>query len=193
MCLAVFKPPGVSIDTAKLHKGWISNSDGAGFAFVKDGKVVVSKEHMTWKELLEAYTNAHKANPNSPFLIHFRIRSMGARNSENTHPYQYEHGAMIHNGSLTGTAAVYDKGKSDTALFIEKYGKEFTFEFLNEHKDEMGKAVGWNKLAFLFDDGKHVIINEGQGVWDNGSWFSNHSFKIPESWRNNIQGQHSYD
>lgn len=180
MCLAIYKPAGVDIPTENLHQGWVKNSDGGGFAYVKGKRVVVSKGHMMWKDWIEAWDKAIKANPKSPFLAHFRIRSMGDRGPEHTHPYSFKHGVMIHNGSLRGTGAVYGTGPSDTQKFLEAVGDNFTKEATEKHKLNIGNLIGYNKLVFLYPDKSHVIINEIDGVWDQGVWYSNRSYK---NWR----------
>ncbi len=42
---------------------------------------------------------------------------------------------------------------------------------------KVDNAVGYNKLAFLYDDGKYAIIGEGKGEWVKGVWYSNGGYK----------------
>ena len=39
-------------------------------------------------------------------------------------------------------------------------------------KLELEAALGWNKVALLYDEGKHIILNEQKGNWIEGAWFS---------------------
>lgn len=178
MCLAIYKPPSVVIPEEHLRAGWIANCDGGGFAFIQDDNVEIRKGFMTLKDFMAAYKLAADSYPSSPFLIHFRIRSMGARDQHNTHPYRLpDGGAIIHNGTLTGTGAEWDKGDSDTQLFVRQYGESLTFDIVNELKDDLEAALDYNKLAMLWPDGRHIILNEQVGQWEGGAWYSNGTFK----------------
>lgn len=178
MCLAIFRPAGTDVPVEHLRNGWIGNPDGAGFAFVKDGEVEIRKGFMLLKDFSEAYKVAAEENPDSPFLIHFRIRSMGSREACNTHPYRLpDGGALIHNGTITGTGASYDKGDSDTMLFIKKFGESLTFDVVSSVKPALEKALDYNKLVMLWGDGRHFILNEASGWWEAGVWYSNGTFR----------------
>lgn len=178
MCIAIYKPEKVVIKEETLNLCWVHNSDGAGFAYVRDGSVIVEKGFMGLKDFKEAYFTAFKSNKKSPFLIHFRIRTDGDRDAANTHPFELGNGGvMIHNGCLSGSASKYGEGPSDTNYFVQKFGQVLTFANISKHKKELEAAVGYNKLAFLFPDGNAAILNESSGVWSEGSWYSNHTFK----------------
>lgn len=176
MCLAIYKPAGSTIAESHLQGGWQSNPGGAGFAYLKKGKVEVVKGLMKYQEFLAAYNEAVKKNKKSQFLVHFRIPSMGDHSPSNTHPFRFKHGALIHNGTMYGTGAVHGAGKSDTAYFAEKYGDKLTFANVEEHKKEINEALGYNKVAILYDDGRHQLLNEEDGLWLNNVWYSNKFF-----------------
>lgn len=192
MCLAIFKPAGVSVPFEHLQNGWIRNPDGAGFALHEKGRIKVTKGLMTLKEFSAALDKVKKKQVDCPMLIHFRIRSLGDRNAEQTHPFVFEHGAAIHNGTLDGTGAIHGTGDSDTNKFIAAVGSELTPEIVERCKDDLGRAVGaWNKIAFLFKNGKHVILNERAGYWHEGVWYSNRTYEsrsMAEAY-----GAYSYD
>lgn len=176
MCLAIFKPPGKDVSEAKLKGGWQSNPGGAGFAYVKDKKVVIEKGFMKLQDFLDAYAVAAKKNKKSPFLIHFRIPSMGSHDSTNTHPFAFTHGALIHNGTIYGTGAARGTGPSDTVKFAERYGPKLTYLNVSDNKGQIDLALGYNKIVILYNDGTHQILNEGDGHWMDGVWFSNKHF-----------------
>ncbi len=177
MCIAIVIPKGATASKDYLHNGWCANSDGGGFAYVRKGKVKIVKSLMKWKTWEDAYYTAREANPDSPFLVHFRIRSAGSNTADNTHPYALKTGAVIHNGTLTGSGADWYRGPSDTAKFVEKFGEHLTYDNVLSKKLAMEAAIGYNKLAFLFNNGKFVIVNEDAGHWDAGVWYSNASFR----------------
>lgn len=178
MCIAIVIPEGATVNKDYLHNGWCANSDGGGFAYVHKGKVKIVKSLMKWKTWEDAYYTAREANPDSPFLVHFRIRSAGSNTADNTHPYALKTGAVIHNGTLTGSGADWYRGPSDTAKFVEKFGEHLTYDNVLSKKLAMEAAIGYNKLAFLFNNGKFVIVNEDAGHWDDGVWYSNGSFRM---------------
>jgi predicted glutamine amidotransferase len=171
MCVAIVKKPNGKITDEVLAACYKANDDGAGFAYYEGGKVVVDKGYFDFDKFLEAFRAAEaRVGDKSNMLIHFRISTGGTKTALNCHPFEYDHGALIHNGYLF---AVYGE-KSDTNLFTERLGKNFTKEGVAQHKAAMEKLIGQgNKLAMLFKDGEYAIINEEQGSWIDNVWFSN--------------------
>lgn len=181
MCLAIVKLPDANIPVESLRSGWIGNPDGAGFAYANKGKIKVVKGLMTLKEFYVAYDAAIKKHPKAPFLVHFRIRSMGDKSADNTHPYEFNNTALIHNGTIDGTGAVYNTGESDTRKFVERYKEGLTIANVRKYKEDFDKALSFNKVALLDGTGQHVIINENSGNWQNGVWYSNYSYRSSSS------------
>lgn len=177
MCLAIVKPGSVNVPEEHLAAGWQANSDGGGFAYVEDGKVQFQKGFLKYQDFLTAYKATSERLPNSPFLIHFRIASMGAKGADNTHPFPVPGGALIHNGTLDGTGAKYNDGPSDTCLFAEKFGAYLTHDVVKDNKDKFDSAANHSKIAFLYDDGRYAIVNEKLGGWNEGVWYSNRSYE----------------
>ena len=83
MCIALVKLPDANVSEDNLRACWQSNPDGAGFAYIKDGKVTIEKGFMTLKPFMEALNVALEANKESTFLIHFRIATHGDVNADN--------------------------------------------------------------------------------------------------------------
>lgn len=177
MCLAIVKPADATIPPDNFKQGWISNPDGGGYGFIdKNGNTVVRKGFSKLKEMEDAYAVDVKQYADSPFLVHFRICTMGAKDEDNTHPFSIENGLLIHNGTISGTAAVYGSGKSDTALFAESVSKHFTYDFVKQHAQELNDILSYNKVAVLFKDKRYAILNESKGYWDGGVWYSNRGY-----------------
>lgn len=180
MCLAVLKPARGVVPDEAIRWGWYNNPDGGGFAYTRNGKVQIVKGFMDVTEFLEAYRKAVRKNKESHFLLHFRIRTLGAKGPDNTHPFPIPGGALVHNGNLSGTAARGYEGPSDTKLFAERYGEAMSFDFVAAHKVGWENAIGWNKVALLYDDNRYQIINEKDGHWLDDVWYSNFSCRTQE-------------
>jgi glutamine phosphoribosylpyrophosphate amidotransferase len=191
MCIAILTTPGKRLTNQQLWKGWTITQDGGGLAFVKDGKVVVSKGHRKYNDFQKAYEEAYEeVGLESPFLIHMRIGTSGLRSANNTHPFEFKpqsgpSGAMIHNGIMFSPAGEWkgpqDDRKSDTRVFVAALNNILALEDLKRAKEAVGKAIGGgNKLVFLFDDKSWVIVNEDEGYWDDGIWYSNIGCRVSE-------------
>lgn len=179
MCVAILKPKGVAISEEVLKNCWDNNPDGAGFAYVKRRKVVTLKGFMSFEKFIEEYRKAEPSNrDSSPFVIHFRIATAGRVCPENTHPFPVEGGVLVHNGHMFYTDRTGEK--SDTRLFCED-----TMDYLKgkrewvANKKAIEDAIGYNKLALLFNDGDYLIINENSGMWKDGVWYSNRHSHTP--------------
>lgn len=177
MCLAIFKPENKQIKKRYLEAGFNGNSDGAGFAYIKDKRIVIEKGFFNFAEFWVAY---EKIDKRSPMLIHFRWATHGKKDAQNCHPFELlaGRGAMIHNGILPYESTAT---KSDTACFVD--GVLDPLLTANPYDDKHIKylienAIGdSNKIACLFSDGNHVIYNEKKGEWHKGSWFSNSGYR----------------
>jgi hypothetical protein len=58
---------------------------------------------------------------------------------------------------------------------VSKWGNLALFEPAIKHLIE--ERIGYSKLIFLDRHGKHEIFNEDKGLWDEGIWYSNSSYK----------------
>lgn len=188
MCVAILSKPGARVSKAQIAQGWKVNSDGAGFAYIKNGEVEIEKGFDDLDKFVEAYERAADTySATSPFLLHMRIRTSGYTNADNTHPFKIKGGAMIHNGvmfSPEGQSAGKDgKQHSDTKVFASVLHNLLDDpEVLKQAEDGILDAVGHtNKLAFLYADGRYLILNEDKGNWEDDVWFSNFTCKV-SSW-----------
>lgn len=183
MCIAILSKAGKVVSDGNIARSAGRNRDGGGFAYVdKDnGKVKIRKGFMTAAEFLKAYheTLEQGHGENNPMMLHFRIATLGKVGTDNCHPFVVPNGALIHNGSLWtgGGYGSSDVEKSDTREFAERISVNLTPEILRKSQVALELEVGYNKLAFLFDEGEYVILNETSGSWDDGVWYSNNTYK----------------
>lgn len=179
MCIAIYKPKNKVISEETLAQCFKVNDDGAGFLVTKDKKAVMKKGYFTFDEFYGAW----KKYENEQALIHFRIKTHGDLTEDNCHPFMINSGlGFIHNGVIAG----FGEGKlSDTNHFnkeilqplVAKYGNQILFE--PGIKSLIESKIGYSKLAFLDRHGNYNLFNEDKGVWDNGVWYSNNSYKPP--------------
>jgi len=178
MCVIVMQPAGHTLSNTRFNRCWDRNKDGGGFAYPGgEGNVIVSKGYFDSKQMRKAYRSAVKANPDQPFLLHFRIATSGLTDAENTHPFYINEGlVMAHNGHITGWG---NKVLSDTRQFVLKVLMNLPDAF---HRDpamaELVRGyIGSDKMVLLDASGKWEILNESFGIWDEELWFSNTSYK----------------
>lgn len=157
----------------------MNNPDGAGYAFVLDGKVKIVKA-LKWSMIEKQYKKDYRRyGDRSPFLVHFRIASHGAVCYENCHPFALsDGGAMIHNGMLPFAD---DRTKSDTKELADNINKVFAPGWQHDTYavSILHEAIGkGNKLVFLWPNYEYLIVNESSGFWRDKAWFSNYSCNI---------------
>lgn len=180
MCIAIVKPAGREVTDEIFQRCAQINRDGIGYAFVENGRVRVKKGYFMEKDTdtLGGFIPDYRADlarvgATSPFFIHFRASTGGGRTPENCHPFLFHDGALMHNGYFFSAGAT----KSDTNLLTEGISKHLKKDKVLAAKEELEKFWGKNnKVGLLYTDMSYVIINEDEGVWDNGVWYSNRGY-----------------
>jgi hypothetical protein len=177
MCLAIYKPKGVEIAKRYLKNGFANNQDGAGFAFIRDGKIEIRKGFFTFSDFWKAY----RENKSEPALIHFRWTTHGTTNEANCHPFEICGGqfAVIHNGIIDIDTSS-DASRSDTWHYATKVLQplvEMVPFDLPALRFVVESSIEGSKIAVLRADGECVIFNESLGEWHNGAWYSNDGYK----------------
>lgn len=185
MCIALNKPAGITLTRDIYSECYDSNPDGAGFAYVEDGKIVIDKGYFNFDRLYEAL----KPHEQKALLVHFRIATHGTVNADNCHPWLVDCGlvngkpyqfAVIHNGILDHPSC---KDKSDTGHFVDDIMKPLLtrdpwfFDApvgISIFEKIIGRA---NKLVIMRNDGQTYIINAKAGEVAHGTWFSNSGYK----------------
>jgi predicted glutamine amidotransferase len=177
MCIAIYKPENNIISKETLAQCFKSNSDGAGFMFVNEKQLHTNKGFFTF----DSFWDAWEPHQNKQAVLHFRIKTHGAISVDNCHPFNINKGlAFVHNGIISGYGS---EKESDTKDFGDKILQPLVAKWGNLSlfqpaiKSLLEARIGYSKLIFLDRHGNHDIFNENKGVWDNGVWYSNSSYK----------------
>ena len=177
MCIAIYKPEGKVLPIETLKECYTSNPDGAGFMYAENKKLHIEKGFFSFQSFYDAF----KKHENKQAVIHFRIKTHGKIDTTNCHPFAVNNTiAFVHNGVINGFG---DTNHSDTIGFnngvlqplVNKWGNLALFQ--DPMKDLIESRIGYSKLIFLDRHGNHNIFNEHKGVWDDGVWYSNNSYK----------------
>lgn len=171
MCIIVAKDKWHDLPRKEYLKNCFNNnSDGAGFMYVDNGKVIIDKGYMTYKNFEKHYNklcNKYNNFENKSLVMHFRIGTAGANSQENTHPYPitndkeilhkryYETDlGMAHNGIISQYNPAHDdKTTNDTQNFVMNYVAPLHEHYKDFYKNEYIMAgledITSSKLAFL--------------------------------------------
>lgn len=183
MCLAIYKPAGITIPEDHLERGFDSNPHGAGFAYVDPERgLVIEKGFFKFKKFIAAWRKVDTLQA----VVHFRFATHGKRNEANCHPFPVTPDlCMVHNGIIDIDCSKARK-KSDTWHFVEQVVKPFvghnpdSFFTCDATRLLVEEYVRGSKLVFLASDGRFSIFNEKLGDWDKGVWYSNTCYR---AWR----------
>jgi hypothetical protein len=184
MCIICVKPAGVDIKKAVLKTCFENNPHGAGIALpsIDNKKVIVEKGFFSFNHFWQRYK--FYSTFNKSMLIHFRVATSGKIDKKNCHPWVIDSAhAFVHNGNVQKQIGLQDDDYSDTALFVKHILKP---TFAHNKTVWKNSAYKWciettigknNKMVILDNNGEFVIFNEKEGIWEDGIWFSNDTFK----------------
>lgn len=190
MCIICAKERNVKMPSDEIIENmWDNNSDGAGVAVARDGRVIINKGFMKKKSFMKFIKSLRKNHENDAMLLHFRIATHGGVNKECTHPFPVSQSnkelkknyvvtdlAVAHNGIIKIDV---EPGLSDTMSFIKKRLfplKIKTSQFYKDKKKfgKKEKELQGSRLAFLDKYGNIYKIGE----WEekDGIYYSNSSY-----------------
>ena len=175
----------------RLKKAYNYNSDGGGFMYVDNNKVVIDKGYMDVNSFIDRYKELCKKYndfKNKSLVIHCRISTSGQVKKEYTHPYplcnDYKNMkktynicdvGVAHNGVIKDYTPKTSK-INDTMLFIHdylfkmyKYGVLFNQSILNNIS-----GFTSSKFAILTSDDNLYMI--GDFIHDK-QYYSNDTYK----------------
>jgi len=190
MCIAIVVPGGKRLDAATLRRCFDSNRDGAGIAYINRGRVMVAKGFMKDDHLITAYEKLASKFGDKAMLVHCRIATKGKVGKDNCHPFKFDGGAVVHNGSLWGGTRADEQ--SDTSEFVEDNGKFFSKEFIEQNKDAFERIIGFNRLAFLWPDGSFTRTLERSWTEHEGIFYSNTTFRDWRSYSGNVSSMYDF-
>ena len=190
MCLLITGPSqsirATLLQTPNLLENiYASNADGIGAMYPSTSGLKTPKALP--KTVQQARTFIQSLPQDTRNLaLHWRMRTHGAINKANCHPYTVVPGRleMMHNGVLhTGNQA--DRTMSDTWHFIQDYLAPLSNHGAGlVHEPAMvaliSEFIGDNRFAFMTDDGRLTVINRDDGIEHQDLWFSNTYAWSPE-------------
>jgi hypothetical protein len=182
MCIAIVKPADKDIDKGTLEICADNNPDGCGFAYInvdhKGVRRIKTKKALFFNDFWTKYERAVKQNPESPFLIHFRIKTHGKVDVANCHPFRIDRNhVFIHNGIIHGVDN--HETMSDTRVFNQDVLRILPKNWNKNSgvKKLIEDFIGHSKLAVLDIDGNVNIFNQHKGDVVDGVWYSNDSYQ----------------
>lgn len=200
MCIIVYKPNTSNFPKKDILKNCFSNNDdGAGYMYAVNGKVIIRKGFMKFKEFWDDLGKTRKKyGDNIPCVMHFRISTQAGINPTITHPYPVSDRlddlrqlrsvadvGVAHNGIIDFTSDYKALDRNDTMSFVLDY-----LSLIADRKDWytddskrklIANLIGvHNKLAILSGDGHCELIGDFISDTD-GCMYSNYSYTIDYS------------
>ena len=195
MCIIIAKEKyGRLPKEEELRNSFEVNSDGAGFMYVDNGKVVIDKGYMTYTSFLKHYKSLLKKYNNfkdKSLVIHCRIGTSGKNIKANTHPYPISNDikklksrhlseekiGIVHNGIIHGYGT--KTGLNDTQEFIQKYIYPIYSHWKDFYKnmDIMYGIEAITNSKFTILDTEDNLYYVGEFIDDKGLKFSNTTYK----------------
>ena len=186
MCILAIANAGAEFPRETLEDMFYANSDGAGWAYARNGLIYYSKGYTDVNKFVKA---VQKLPLNVDRMVHCRIGTHGGITKALTHPFpvstDYEvmerlSGTMsrgyilAHNGILSNFTP--DKSHSDTEELVRCLANIKCDIMGEDMRDIINALIKGSRVAILNTDGK---INRYGTGWtqDGGIWFSNTYFK----------------
>ena len=189
MCMLCVSLPGSRPTREQLEIACYNNSDGFGYA-VHHGDHIVAGRGMLVDVTIDRFFAELDKNPDAIGMFHARLTTHGTTHVENNHPFRVDGRKDIvlgHNGMLPITLKPGDK-RSDTRIFAEDLLPNMGVDVLDDpmYFKQLEEWAKGSKIAILStspDLQQEVyILNEKDGHWVDGIWWSNTSYKSRSYW-----------
>lgn len=178
MCIIAVQPIGVKIKESTLKNCWDVNNDGVGIMYVKNDKIIVHKELHSFNSFMKIKKEIDKLNTN--IVIHFRIATSGNIDTKNCHPFKVNDELYFCHNGILDIEVPLNSPINDTQIYNNSFLKGLPKNFVENSSimQLIEYSIGSrNKFVFLDVKGQFHILNESIGIWDNGAWYSNTSYK----------------
>lgn len=172
MCVIAYSPKGVEAPSEEQIRAMFeTNSDGAGYAYVKGGKVHYKKGFMCVEDLLKELKPLDQWKE-IPLAMHFRIGTAGKNDKHTCHPFplttdfgemrktEGEGPVLFHNGILAG-GGLLNEQSSDTQDFVAAFAPMLKKYNKSKVRDAwMEDVVKGNRILIMYNDGKVKMYGE---------------------------------
>jgi predicted glutamine amidotransferase len=185
MCLIIVEPrTAPALPDYQIRNAFSSNPDGGGIMFTAGGKLYVDKGFWSADDMATAYREAW-SRASGPIVLHFRLATSGYVDRPNCHPFLIAGGriGIAHNGVLPDSTRMH---ASDTRYFVETalHGRSPQQLLSRRFRKHIERWIPGNKIVLL--DGvteEFSIMNEEDGSWHEGRWYSGESAWYERSWK----------
>lgn len=209
MCVIVYKSKKTNFPAKEtLETCFQNNPDGAGYMFVKNGKVHIRKGFMTFESFWQSLTCNYDVK--SPYVFHFRISTQAGIRKDCTHPFPLSKNldelrklktttdfGIAHNGIIWLTNEYSGKKSkvdyNDTMTFITDYLSLIIHDmhfYKNRDTVNLIEKLADSKLAILDSTGHCELI--GKFIQDNGIYYSNDSY-LERTWKSYYNADGTYN
>ena len=188
MCVICYMPAGITPTEDQLDNACLSNPDGFGFIVRTDDGLITGRS-MSHDRAVDRFLDLRAKHPQHDAAFHARITTHGKTVIDNNHPFRVgdKRTALMHNGMLPIDVPKGDD-RSDTRVFAEDRLTKMGLAVLDNKKQRraLEKWMTGSKVVIMSvrDDLKRptYILNEADGLWDDGIWWSNSSYDRAPSW-----------
>jgi predicted glutamine amidotransferase len=184
VCLLCFSPAGTMPRREDIEQACSANPDGFGFAIRIDDKIITSRG-LNANKVIDKFFKLKEKYPESDGMFHARLATHGTINNENCHPFRVDNDRRLvlgHNGILPMQVPAQGS-RSDTRIFAEDILPAMGIEVLDSYSDRLALEdwLGNNKMVIMSTHPAlkkdYYILNEAEGLDDNGVWYSNCSYR----------------
>ena len=183
MCVICYSPAGTTPTESQLVDSNRNNPDGFGWA-VRTPNEIVRGHCMNGNEAIDRFLDLRSRYPDHDAMYHARITTHGGTELSNCHPFEVgdSRTVLAHNGMLDIVPAKGD-GRSDTKIFAEDVLTRKGLGVLDRAKNvkKLERWMSGSKMVIMTNRPDMLkdtyILNEEDGVWDEGLWFSNGSYR----------------